>query len=114
LTAGNTIKKIIGIVLLVVFAFGITPKRTLHNLIADHRDGKAVASKASCDDTVLSRAAFNCQCDNLVVQSPFIPGIAPVTLRLPVHTVCYQAMIIQDACSAALFHSDLRGPPHTA
>jgi len=114
LTAGNTIKKIIGIVLLAVFAFGITPKRTLHNLVADHRDGKAVASKASCDDTVLSRAAFNCQCDNLVVESPFIPGIAPVTLRLPVHTVSYQAMVIQDACSVTLFHSDLRGPPHTA
>jgi hypothetical protein len=114
LTAGNTIKKIIGIVLLAVFAFGITPKRTLHNLVADHRDGKAVASKASCDDTVLSRAAFNCQCDNLVVESPFVPGIAPVAPELPVHTICCQTIFKQDACPAALFHSDLRGPPHTA
>ncbi|NCI45441.1 hypothetical protein [Sediminibacterium soli] len=112
--APSTIRKIITGLLLAVFAFGITPKRTLHNLIATHKDGKLAVSDKSCDDTVLSKAAFNCQCDNLVVESPFVPEVAGIAVVAPEHPAVYRPAFSQDVHIAPYFSFSLRGPPALA
>ena len=109
MSAPSLIRKSLAGFLLVVFAFGITPKRTLHNLVANHKDGK-VASVHS-EAAALSKASFNCQIDNLISESPFVSEKI-VLVQTPVpfaadHTV------LQLPC----FHSSedysfgLRGPP---
>lgn len=65
----NFIRKILAVVMLNVFAFSVTPKIILHNLVADHRD--TPRSQNHSKDQQLSKTGFNCNCDNLVVESPF-------------------------------------------
>jgi hypothetical protein len=61
----------------VLFAFSITPKIVLHNLVANHKDGKTKTSLPDAYSTQLSKASFNCQCDNLISESPFVAEVQP-------------------------------------
>jgi hypothetical protein len=104
------IRKLLAGFLLVVFAFGITPKRTLHNLLADHKDGKTSAS-ARPVGTVLARASFNCQCDNLISESPFVSdSVAEEITATNLFPVFITGGIQQPVSSSPLSFS-LRGPP---
>jgi len=63
------IKKIASAVLLVVFAFSITPAIVFHNWLADHAD---TVKKAACSrGEQLGKKTFNCHCDHIVAESPF-------------------------------------------
>jgi hypothetical protein len=107
----TSIQKFIAGLLLVVFAFGISPKRSWHNLVANHKDGKPAASAHDHRAADISRAAFNCQCDNLISESPFV---AEATTTEAVPVIYHTANFI--AIPAAPYSSDrfsfcLRGPP---
>ncbi len=66
----SPIKSFIALFLLSVFTLGITPKKTLHSLLANHKDN---TTKPGDGKTLqLSKAGFNCKCDNLVAESGFI------------------------------------------
>jgi hypothetical protein len=95
----------------VVFAFGITPKRTLHNLVANHKDGKLNPSSHNGRTSDISRAAFNCQCDTLISESPFVSE--PGTLCSLPETVYsfYLDKELGKHHPSELFCFDLRGPP---
>lgn len=98
--------------LVLVFALGITPKRTLHNLIASHTDGRQEAlCKLPHDQTQLSKAVFNCQCDNLVVESPFVPELMTVSLAPVSHTLQHQPGKVQESATPSVMSFRLRGPP---
>jgi len=54
---------------MLVMAFSITPTSFLHNWLADHTDA---ASKRSNDGSAqVSNYTYNCNCDNIVAESPF-------------------------------------------
>jgi hypothetical protein len=112
LSTRTIIKKCSAIFLLLVLAFGIAPKRTIHNLIATHLDGQAKPVRKSDSASSINRATFNCQCDNLVIESPFLPGlpvaipsITPAAAPMNGHSDFTSAFI------EAVFFG-LRGPPH--
>ena len=97
--------------LLVLFALGITPKITLHNLVANHKDGRTKSAFPDPYSTQLSKASFNCQCDNLISESPFVtePAAAP---EMPVSVFdVYQHGFIEEVYSSNCFSFSLRGPP---
>lgn len=105
------IQKFIAGLLLVVFAFGISPKRTWHNLVANHKDGRATALAHDHQGADISKAAFNCQCDNLISESPFVAAaVVTETVAVSHHTVCF-AVIPTAPYSPGLFCFGLRGPP---
>jgi hypothetical protein len=94
----------------VVFAFGITPKRSLHNLLADHKDGKTSANTRPVG-ALLTRASFNCQCDNLISESPFVSNsVAEGITAASLFPVFITGGIQQPVSSSPLSFS-LRGPP---
>jgi hypothetical protein len=111
LSVYTPIRKVVAGLLLVVFAFGITPKRTLHNLVADHRDGKAVAVTHDHSGQELSKAAFNCQCENLISESPFVSESYTVRSVSPVYFTSYTHGTVEEPYSSELFCFGLRGPP---
>jgi hypothetical protein len=53
-----------------VFTLAITPKKTLHALLANHTDNTAKSKDGERQQ--LSKAGFNCKCDNLVAESTFV------------------------------------------
>lgn len=105
------IKKFSAVFLLLVLAFGIAPKRAVHNLIATHRDGQAKPVRKSDSSSSINRATFNCQCDNLIIESPFLPGpLAAVPAFLPaVAPMNGRAAFTSAFIEAVSF--GLRGPP---
>jgi hypothetical protein len=97
--------------LLVIFAFGITPKRTLHNLVATHKDGSESAAAVNDHDVTLSKATFNCKCDNLISESPFVTQAHSFYISLDIAFPAYCSDIITVHYSSAHFSFGLRGPP---
>jgi hypothetical protein len=93
---------------LLLFAFCVTPKRFLHDLLANHQDTERTASLLV---TEVSASGFHCHCDNLVVMTPFTADIQPAN-ALQLHSAQYR---YADPLSTFLFrylpHTGVRGPP---
>ncbi|HMH23769.1 MAG TPA: hypothetical protein VK563_18415 [Puia sp.] len=68
--------------LLLLFLLGNTPKKTLHDLFAHHKDlsGRSggEASKAQ-----VGNKGFSCNCESQVVESPFTQVITHLELIVP-------------------------------
>ncbi len=98
-------------VLLLVFSFSITPKKLLHDAIANHKDKTALA--ATGDATQLSHTGFTCKCDDLVAESLFTADIAHFDFAAP---ICYSVQTgaaLYHFYSSPYFFFELRGPPAT-
>jgi hypothetical protein len=102
------IRSLISGFLLCIFTFSITPKQWLHDVIANHKDSYAYSVDGRI---ILTTAGFHCNCDNLVVQSPFIHYDGPAELKAPAFFVLHQTASINNLISAHHFFSELRGPP---
>jgi hypothetical protein len=69
LKPGIFIRSFFGWLLLVLFTFSITPRQLLHDVISDHTD--LSVSTPGSKHAVVSKTGFNCDCLNLVAESPF-------------------------------------------
>jgi hypothetical protein len=111
LARSATIRRILAGIFLVLFAFGITPKLTLHNLVATHTDGRTKSLLPDPFSTQLNNASFNCQCDNLIIESPFVSETSlPFNIVSTCFTV-YQKIFAEAVYSSQQYCSSLRGPP---
>lgn len=106
------IKSLLTSFLLVLFALSVTPKRFVHDVVAKHKD---VAGRfANETHTHVQKAFYSCHVDDLVVESPFLPGIAPIA-PVPVQSTVnrYAEREIRIVTLFPVFLS-LRGPPTIA
>ena len=103
------IQKTLAVLLLAVFALSITPKLTLHQLVADHTD--LVTAIDNTDSEKVSTAGFKCDCDQLVAESPFADNVIVFHFK---KLSAYPAFI-NPAYKIALLSgsgsTDTRGPP---
>ncbi len=110
--SSTVIHRLLAGLMLVLFAFSITPKKFLHNLVANHQD--AVAVSFSHDDghtAQVSKAGYHCPCDQLVVQTPFVYQSAAIECTIvPVFAV-YQDQHLVSVYNTVPVISFLRGPP---
>jgi hypothetical protein len=90
-----------------VFTFSITPKRIFHMILANHTDA------TSCDlkTQQVKKLGFNCDCDNLVAESPFTNDIASIELIIPLAFVGQHKLQRVTFISTLPPYSCLRGPP---
>ncbi|HTL09579.1 MAG TPA: hypothetical protein VL307_15010 [Chitinophagaceae bacterium] len=96
-------------ILLLLFAFSITPKQLLHDALARHKD--AVASGKRNGQALFNAAGFVCKCDNLVAESPFTAATEHfVFFPLQAKRVKRQTAL-HTFYSKQLFFFELRGPP---
>lgn len=105
------VKKATAIILLVLFAFSVTPIKVIHDLVAKHHDSKSVSYQTGAYKPQLSRPGFNCLLDNLVVESPFTnPGILFQERVLAVYSI---GTVSLDYSFISSNHPvfGLRGPP---
>jgi hypothetical protein len=108
----SIIQQLLAGFMLLVFSFSITPKKFLHNAIADHKDKVTVAGTGN--NSRLSHAGFICKCDNLVAESPFTNehtyfNFTPAPLFSVQKTIALYYFY-----SSAVFFFELRGPPANA
>src|ERR1019366_7119176 len=77
----HSLKKISSTLLLFVFILGITPKKALHNWFANHTDSTSSIPPGNTQQ--LTRAGFNCDCENLVAESHFITFSNLIVVNFP-------------------------------
>lgn len=94
--------------MLVIFVFGITPKRFLHNAFAKHIDNSS--QSATGKPFQLTTSGYNCDCDNLVAESTFLNDLQVFSFPLSFSYSCYTIKDIS-FISTTKVYSLLRGPP---
>lgn len=105
----NIIKQSAASFLLLVFILSATPKRFLHDVIANHQH-QAHYNKNN-HQAAVTVAGFNCQIDNLVVDIPFD---VVETLQFAFHKQffsTYTQSLYQYSFTAQHVIIALRGPP---
>ena len=108
LNKSHSLKKISTVLLLFVFTLGITPRKTLHDWFANHKDSTTSIPESKTPQ--LTKAGFNCNCENLVAESHFVTfSSVPVFNFSFIHlfAFCHTPSLV----SLSLFHNNLRGPP---
>jgi hypothetical protein len=101
-------KNFSAILLLFVFALGITPKKTLHDWFAKHKDTTSLVSNSS--STQITKAGFNCNCEDLVAESNFITSGSFIVINIP-PVNSFISFYTPSFVSRSLFQNNLRGPP---
>jgi hypothetical protein len=104
----NNIRRALAGFFLLLFSFCVTPKRFLHDLLANHKDALSCSTQPVQQ---IASSGFHCHADDLVVEAPFLPEIQfytsiiltsePVDFKTPLYS-------LQLVC---LSHTDSRGPP---
>jgi len=77
----DNIRRFLAAFTLLLFCLCVTPKRVLHDLLANHRDTQA-AMHLPVEQ--LTPSGFHCHVEDLVVVAPFLPSVQTVNL-LPFH-----------------------------
>ncbi|MEP7279866.1 MAG: hypothetical protein ABI813_14545 [Bacteroidota bacterium] len=104
-----TIQQLLAGVLLLVLALSITPKKFLHDAIANHKDKAAVLVRGN--ETQLSHSGFICKCDNLVAESPFTNAAVHFEFAA-IRCFSFQKQILlYHFYSVTFFFFERRGPP---
>lgn len=107
------IRKLFAVSLLVVFALSITPTKVLHYFFANHKDGIGSKTRVSNIPT-LSVAVYHCQCDNIVVESPFTLRCQPIVAEISTLLVGNKPASEPSFHFVYRFYFELRGPPSFA
>lgn len=91
-----------------IFVFGITPKRFLHNAFAKHIDNSS--QSATGKPFQLTTSGYNCDCDNLVAESIFLNDLQVFSFPL---FFSYSSYTIKNISFTSIseVYSPLRGPP---
>lgn len=96
-------------VMLMFFAFSITPKLYLHAIFADHTD--VVYQKSADGKTQVAKNGFACDCNNQVATSPFTEHDEPGAFGIiTVYSAFIPFFSSQISSTTRLYHT-LRGPP---
>jgi len=98
----------IAVLLLVLFAFANTPRKFLHDLVANHTDTRNMHSSSAIP--LLQTAGIHCQADNLVAESPFEILAEIPTIEYAQFFDAFTSFVI-DGFSFAPNSNFLRGPP---
>jgi len=97
-----------GIFFLLLFTLSITPKRFLHDALANHTDS---ARSQSGDVQEVYASGFQCHADELVVDAPFIPEPAALYSHVTLFSSFDYASPLFPEISHSLLVSTVRGPP---
>lgn len=108
----SIIRGLLAGIMLGLFAFSITPKIIIHALVVHHKDITVTLNDGKTDQ--YNKAGFHCNCDNLVVELPYL--YYPISLQLvaPESFKTYQIRADHQFYYAENFIFGLRGPPFTA
>jgi hypothetical protein len=94
--------------LVLLFLFSITPKRYLHDLVADHKDS---CSYSHPKQASVSQKGVNCHADDLVVKSPFASAGSCCDVSLPHIYADFSLNNLVPVLYTCVEAKDSRGPP---
>lgn len=108
LNLNQTIKKIIGVLLICIFAISITPVFFVHTLFAAHKDNKGSTKTSGYQ---LSAGGYNCKCDDFVAEGQFLNNASVISIISTKSFSVYNFPFGYSFLSQHHFFFSLRGPP---
>ena len=107
----KTIRQIIALAMLVVFAFSITPQKNIHDFVAKHVDPTACSVHVNLPIERVEHATVHCSYDQLVATSPFIQYSFALFLNPPATLSVINEATVSFIDSSTISQFDSRGPP---
>lgn len=107
----KTIRQLIALVMLVVFAFSITPQQVVHDMVAKHLDPTVCDVHKDVPVDQVENAKLHCTFDFQVATTPFVDYHFDITFASPVVAKTRNTIFIAAPISYLVLASDSRGPP---
>lgn len=107
----KTIRKIVALAMLVVFAFSITPQKSIHDIVAKHSDPTKCSVHKDVPVDQVENTSIHCSYDNLVVASPFVDYLFSLQIRVPEQAIIKNTIFYSFEISHSLHSFESRGPP---
>ena len=107
----KTIRKFIALVMLVVFAFSITPQQSIHDLVAKHIDPTSCSVHKDLPIEQIEKTELHCTFDFQVATTPFVDYDFSIEIAIPIVAKARNIHFVAAPITQHAIVSDSRGPP---
>lgn len=107
----KTFKQFLALAMLVVFAFSITPQKSIHDLVAKHIDPTSCSVHKDLPIEQIEKTELHCTFDFQVATTPFVDYDFSIEIKAPQLTKARDVHFIAAAIEQHAIVSDSRGPP---
>ena len=107
----KTIRQLIALAMLVVFAFSITPQQVVHDLVAKHLDPTVCAVHKDVPVDQVENAKLHCTFDFQVATTPFVDYDFSIEIATPTIAKARNTNFVAVPIAQHAIVSDSRGPP---
>jgi len=95
--------------MLLLFTISITPKKYLHDFFARHTH--IVTNSSTNEQAHVTKAGYNCDCNNLVATSPFMDEADCIVVVCPIIYPAFFVPFSNLLHGTSYSFTELRGPP---
>ncbi len=107
----KTFKQFLALAMLVVFAFSITPQKSIHDLVAKHIDPTSCSVHKDLPIEQIEKTELHCTFDFQVATTPFVDYDFSILIPTPIVAKARNAYFVAKAIKQLSIVSDSRGPP---
>ena len=107
----KTFKQFLALAMLVVFAFSITPQKSIHDLVAKHIDPNSCSVHKDLPIEQIENTALHCSFDFQVATTPFVDYDFSIEIATPLIAQARNAQFLAAPIAQIVILSDSRGPP---
>ena len=107
----KTFKQFLALAMLVVFAFSITPQKSIHDLVAKHIDPNSCSVHKDLPIEQIENTALHCSFDFQVATTPFVDYDYSIEIAIPIVAKLRNTIFVAAPISQHAIVSDSRGPP---
>jgi hypothetical protein len=104
-------KQFLALAMLVVFAFSITPQKSIHDLVARHIDPTSCEVHKDLPIEQIEKTELHCTFDFQVATTPFVDYDFTITIATPIVAPPRNAIFIAAPMAQLSIVKDARGPP---
>ncbi len=107
----KTFKQFLALAMLVVFAFSITPQKSIHDVVAKHIDPTSCSVHKDLPIEQIENTELHCTFDFQVATTPFVDYDFSIDIKAPTTAQAINAKFIAAVITQYAIVSDSRGPP---
>lgn len=107
----KTFKQFLALAMLVVFAFSITPQKSIHGLVAKHVDPTSCSVHKDLPIEQIEKSELHCTFDFQVATTPFVEYDFSIQIQAPFVGKPRNAHFVAEVITQHTIVSDSRGPP---
>ena len=107
----KTFKQFLALAMLVVFAFSITPQKSIHDVVAKHIDPNSCSVHKDLPIEQIEKTELHCTFDFQVATNPFVDYDFSIQVPTPFIAKAKNQSFVVATLSQLSIVSDSRGPP---